>query len=117
MLYPKKNEITATETHDFMFVRSERRMLKIDFSAIVYVESYSDYIKIHLIDKTIVTRETISAIQAKLPSKDFLRIHRSYIISLKNISSFTNEEIILLKKSLPIGRSYKKEVLLILEKY
>jgi DNA-binding LytR/AlgR family response regulator len=92
-------------------------MLKIDFSAIVYVESYSDYIKIHLIDKTIVTRETISAIQAKLPSKDFLRIHRSYIISLKNISSFTNEEIILLKKSLPIGRSYKKEVLLILEKY
>ncbi|WP_055443382.1 LytR/AlgR family response regulator transcription factor [Lacinutrix himadriensis] len=106
-----------TETADFMFVRSDRRMLKVDFEAILYVESYSDYIKIHLANETIVTRETISAIEAKLPSNTFLRIHRSFIISLQSITSFTNEHVTIKEKALPISRSYKKEVLALLEKY
>lgn len=105
------------ETVDFMFVRSERRMLKVDFEAILYIESYSDYIKIHLANETIVTRETISAIEAKLPSNKFLRIHRSFIISLQSITSFTNEHVTIKEKALPISRSYKKEVLALLEKY
>ncbi len=113
----KNTVIENTNRHDFMFVRSDRRMIKIDFNAIIYVESYSDYIKIHLADKTIITRETISAIEAKLPVKKFIRIHRSYIISINNIVSFTNEEIIINKKSLPISRSYKKEVLQVLESF
>jgi DNA-binding LytR/AlgR family response regulator len=92
-------------------------MLKIDFNAIVYIESYSDYIKIHLSNETIVTRETITAIEAKLPKQQFIRIHRSYIISIKHIESFTNEHITISEKALPISRSYKKEVLNILEQY
>ncbi len=110
-------EIKDSETNDFMFVRADRRMIKIDFESIIYIESYSDYIKIHLSNKTIVTRETISAIEAKLPSKRFLRIHRSYIIALKHITSFTNEEIIINNKALTISRTYKKDVLEILEKF
>ena len=105
------------EINDFMFVRADRRMLKIDFESIIYIESYSDYIKIHLSNETIVTRETISAIEAKLPKQRFLRIHRSYIISLKHISSFTNEEITINNTALTISRSYKKQVLKILESY
>ena len=100
-----------------MFVRSDRIMVKIDFNAIIYIESYSDYIKIHLVNKTIVTRETISAIEAKLPRDVFIRIHRSYIISIANITSFTNEQIVIADKSLPISRSYKQHVLSILEKF
>lgn len=103
--------------NDFMFVRSDRRMIKIDFDAIIYIESYSDYLKIHLAKETIITRETISAIEAKLPVKKFIRIHRSYIISIHHIVSFTNEEIVINNKSLPMSRSYKKEVLQILEKF
>ena len=113
----KTNMLQETEIADFMFVRSDRRMLKIDFNAIMYVESYSDYIKIHLENETIVTRETIRAIEAKLPSKTFLRIHRSFIISLKHITSFTNEHVTIKDKALPISRSYKKDVLKLLEKY
>lgn len=112
-----QTSIQSYENNDFMFVRADRRMIKVDFESIVYIESYSDYIKIHLANETIVTRETISAIEAKLPSKSFLRIHRSYIIALKHISSFTNEEILINKTALTISRSYKKEVLKILEKY
>ena len=109
--------LTNPEISDFMFVRADRKMIKVDFEAIVYIESYSDYIKIHLQDSTIVTRETISAIEVKLPPKQFLRIHRSYIISVKNIISFTNEHVTILDKALPISRSYKKEVLEKLEHY
>lgn len=113
----KQTKYTETANNDFMFVRANRRMIKIDFDSIIYIESYSDYIKIHLAKETIVTRETISAIEAKLPNNKFLRIHRSYIIALKHISSFTNEEIIINNTALTISRSYKKDVLRILEKF
>ncbi len=113
----KKSENHIIDSNDFMFVRADRRMLKIDFESIIYVESYSDYIKIHLKDEIIVTRETITAIEVKLPKQQFIRIHRSYIISLTNITSFTNEQITISKKSLPISRGYKKDVLEILGKF
>ena len=103
-----KNE---KEYNPFMFVRSERIMVKINFSDIIYIESFSDYIKIHLPNKTIISRENISAIEVKLPNNQFIRVHRSYIISLKNIASFTNEQVTVLEKSIPISRSYKKDVL------
>ncbi|WP_111306965.1 LytR/AlgR family response regulator transcription factor [Confluentibacter sediminis] len=106
-----------SDTTNFMFVRSDRRMLKIDFEAIIYMESFSDYIKIHLANETIITRETISAIEAKLPKKQFLRIHRSYIISIPHINAFTNEHVEINNKALTISRSYKKEVLERLEQY
>jgi len=112
-----QNEIETTNTTDFMFVRADRKMVKIDFDAIIYIESYSDYLKIHLTNETIITRQTISAIQAKLPSDQFLRIHRSYLIALKNISSFTNEEISINNTALTISRSYKKEVLNVLNSF
>ena len=102
---------------EFMFVRSDRKMIKVDYDAIVYIESYSDYLKIHQKDLTIVTRETISAIEAKLPKQQFLRIHRSYIIAISHIQSFTNEHITIHNMALPISRSYKKEVLKHLEKF
>lgn len=106
-----------SETNDFIFVRSDRRMLKITFKDIIYIESLSDYLKIHLKDQSIITRETISAIEAKLPQKDFLRIHRSYIVNLTNIESFTNEEMIVNGKALTISRSYKKDVITKLERF
>jgi len=108
---------TETDNNQFMFVRADRRMIKIDFDAIIYIESYSDYIKIHLADETIVTRETISAIEAKLPSKQFIRIHRSFIIALSHIVSFTNEHVVIQGQALTISRSYKKEVLDLLERF
>lgn len=108
---------SVTESPAFMFVRADRRMLKINFEAILYVESYSDYIKIHLATETIVTRETISAIEAKLPSNQFVRIHRSFIIAIAHISSFTNEHVVIKEHALTISRSYKKAVLELLDKF
>ncbi|MGY8908643.1 MAG: LytR/AlgR family response regulator transcription factor [Flavobacteriales bacterium] len=97
--------------NDFMFVRADRKMVKIDFNSILYIESLSDYVKIFTTEKTIVIRETISSLQEKLPAKKFIRIHRSFIISLKKIDSYTNEFIEINQKALPISRSYKESVL------
>lgn len=104
------------ERSDYFFVRADRKMIKIDFAEIRFVESLSDYVKIHLADKTVVTRETITNIEAKLPQKDFIRTHRSFIVSIRNIDSFTGESIEMGKKQIPISRSYKKEVLQKLER-
>ncbi|WP_299122503.1 LytTR family DNA-binding domain-containing protein [uncultured Winogradskyella sp.] len=113
----EKTSSHITESNDFIFVRSNRRMLKVNFESILYVESYSDYIKIHLEEEIIVTRETISAMEAKLPKQNFIRIHRSYIIALSKIQSFTSEHVTLNRRTLPFSRSYKKEVLKLLENY
>jgi DNA-binding LytR/AlgR family response regulator len=110
----KSNEIFQ-EKSDFIFVRSDRKMIKINFSEINYIESFSDYLKIYLNDKTIVTRETISSLEAKIPKTDFIRVHRSFIVSITKINSFTNEFIEINKKAIPISRSYKKDVLFRLE--
>lgn len=110
--HPSEDKEPATsETSDFIFVRSNRRMIKIDFDAIIYIESYSDYIKIHLTTETIVTRETISAIDAKLPQSKFIRIHRSYIVAISQIKSFANDSVQIFNKELTISRSYKDGVL------
>lgn len=102
----KSNEIT-----NFIFVRADRKMVKINFDEIQFIESFSDYLKIHLTKQTIITRETISAIEANLPDEKFLRIHRSFIIPIYKINSYTNEEIIINNKSFPISRSYKAQVI------
>ncbi len=104
-------ESKDVEQNDHFFVRSNRKMIKIKFDEIKYIESLSDYIKIHLKEKTVLTRETISNIEAKLPQNNFLRIHRSYIISVANIHSYTNEEVEVYGVELPISRSYKDSVL------
>jgi DNA-binding LytR/AlgR family response regulator len=96
---------------DYIFVRSERKMVKINFDDILYVESLSDYIKIHTKDTVLVTRETISNLEMKLPSQQFLRIHRSYIINLNKTDSYTNEFIEIEKNAIPISRTYKENVL------
>lgn len=107
----KENKEIVSEKSDSVFVRSERKMIKINFSEILFIESLSDYIKIHLQDKSVVTRETISNIEAKLPQQDFLRVHRSYIVALKAIDSFTAELVEIGRKQIPISRSYKESVL------
>lgn len=103
------------EKQNYIFVRSDRKMIRINFSDILYIESISDYIKIHMNQQAVTTRETISNIEGKLPKNEFLRVHRSFIVAINSISSFTNELVEVGRKSIPISRSYKAEVLKCLE--
>ncbi len=96
---------------NYLLVRSDRKMIKINLSDIVYIESLSDYVKLHTFSKTIITRETISNIESKLSTKVFIRIHRSFIVSIQYISSYTSEYIEIQEKAIPISRSYRNSFL------
>lgn len=100
-----------TNTPEFMFVRADRKMIKINFDTILYIESLGDYVKIITQKETITTRETITNLEKELNSNYFLRTHRSYIVNLHQISSYTNEFIEIENKAIPISRSYKEDVL------
>ena len=109
----KKNDPLPADTDrpDHFFARSDRKMVKICFNEILYIESIGDYVKIHLEGKTVVTRESMSGIEAKLPQSAFLRTHRSFIVSVGHIDSFTSEYIETGKNQVPVSRTYKEMVL------
>lgn len=107
----RRSVISIDEEYDFTFFRCDRKMVKVDFESITHIESCGDYIKIFTDQKTLITRETMTKVVDKLPMKDFLRTHRSFVISIPKIESFTNEHIAIGKLAIPIGRSFREHVL------
>jgi DNA-binding LytR/AlgR family response regulator len=96
----------------FLEITSNRKLARIPYNEIIYIESLADYIKVYT-EKLgeIVSKEKISVIGEKLPN-DFLRIHRSFIVNIKRITRFNSNEVELNNTQLNIGRSYKKQVLI-----
>jgi len=108
----KESGLPAEEPDDFIFVRADRKMVKVDFQDIRFIESLGDYLKIHLEgERVVVTRETISNLEATLPHREFIRVHRSYVVSLHRIDSFTSETIVVGRRDIPISRSHREEVM------
>ena len=106
-----QSEQTPTIVQDFLFVRSDRKMVKVNFNDILYIESLGDYLKIHTNKKLITIRETISNLEEQLPKQEFLRCHRSFIVAFSKITAYTNEQIEIEKQIIPISRSYRKVIL------
>jgi len=96
---------------DHIFVRSDKKNVKIRFEEILYIESIKDYVKIICKSRTIISKILISELESKLPTELFLRIHRSYIINIRNIEAYSHTHIEVPGKELPIGRNYKNEVI------
>ena len=90
----------------FIYLKSERKMTKVILDDILYIESAGDYLKVYTQYSTLVTRQTISSIEAILSGDEFIRIHRSYIVSIKKIAAFTHETVTIGKIELPIGKFY-----------
>lgn len=93
----------------FLEIMSDRKIVKIPYEEIVYIESLADYIKVNTINASIMSKEKISKLSDRLPDI-FLRIHRSFIINKEKIRKFSYTEVLLENVSLNIGRSYRKEV-------
>lgn len=100
---------TTGEFH--IYVRSDRKVLKLMLDNLLFVESMKDYVKIHMKDRTIITREKISALEEKLPEGKFLRTHRAFLVAVKHIRAFTAETIEIGDHEIPIGRTFKSSVL------
>ena len=116
--FPKKEETgPANGTNerktgtDFIYLRVDRKLVKIVLENVLYIESARDYVKVFTKDKCFVTRQTISSIEAMLSGNEFVRIHRSYIIAVNKIKSLTNELVEIGDTELPIGKFYKNSFL------
>lgn len=95
----------------FVYFRVERKMQKVMLDEILYIESMKDYIKIYTRNGMMITKQFISTTEAMLPDKEFVRCHRSYIVSLKHVRSFTNELLEIGKTQIPIGKLFRNEVM------
>ncbi|MDB4293552.1 LytTR family DNA-binding domain-containing protein, partial [Maribacter sp.] len=105
---------TKEEHAKAIFVKSDKKILKLNFDAIVYVEAYGNYIKIYT-DKMILVSQTLSEFLEKLP-RQFLRIHKSHIVNFDQLKLIDGNQTILDNGTkLVIGKSYRKQVLQYIE--
>ena len=95
----------------FIYLKVDRKMVKIMLDDILYIESDKDYVKVFTTGSTIITRQTISSVEAMLSENKFFRIHRSFIVSLDKVRSFSNEIVEVGNKELPIGKLYRNSFL------
>lgn len=106
---PEK-ELQNEPASSFLYFRTDRKMVKVFFCDILFIEALRDYIKIVTNSKTIVTKYVLSTLEEMLPGSEFLRIHKSYIIAINKIESYNTDTIEISKHQLPIGRLYKYDV-------
>jgi DNA-binding LytR/AlgR family response regulator len=103
--YHQKEDVAQ----QYIFVRADYSLVKIMLNDILYIEGLDDYLKINIPDrKPVVTRMTMKAVMEKLPEKEFIRVHRSFIIPLSKIDKVRNKVIYIGGISIPVGSSYEK---------
>lgn len=95
----------------FIYVKENKKVVKVYLSEIKYIEGLSEYVQVYTDKRKIITKTSMSQMEEKLPAENFLRIHKSFIISVNKIEAFTANTIEVQGKELPIGRSFKNAVL------
>ena len=101
---------------DFMFVKADYHMHKIRFDDILYIEGMKDYLRLHLPTERIMTLMSFLKMEKVLPPEKFMRVHKSYIISLDKIERIERNTILIGEQKIPIGNKYKREFLDFLDK-
>lgn len=101
---------TGSHPADYLFVNVDYSLLKVQKSDIAWIEGLRDYIKIHLVStpKPIMTRMSIKAIEEELAGSPFIRIHKSYLVSIPSITSVRKNSVFIQTMELPIGENYRE---------
>lgn len=102
---------TATQQQqlDFIFVKTEYKIQKINLSDILYLEGLKDYVSIYTTNERILTLQTMKKMEEMLPSNRFVRVHKSYIVSLEKIETIERQRIFIGKNTIPVGDSFQKD--------
>lgn len=103
---------------DFVFIKSEYKFYKVKFDDILFCEGMKDYTQVYLMDKPkpIITLQNLKTFVGKLPVNNFVRVHRSYVISLRSVDVVSKNEIVIGNKYIPIGESYKSSLFQLIQK-
>jgi len=113
----ENSETTIKTVENFLFIKSNKKSVKVNFSDILFIEGLGDYIKIHLNNKKLVTNLSMKKILNLLPSQKFYRIHKSFIISLEQIETLEGNMVSINGHKLPIGNSYRQDFMNFMNKY
>lgn len=108
-----KQQTIFSEEKEFIFVKSEYKQLRIKLADVLYFEGLKDYIKIWVKDnpKAILTLMSLKSLQEELPETQFMRVHRSFIVSLKNIEVIERSQIVINKQRITVSEQYKPKFL------
>lgn len=97
---------------DFFFVKADKKLVRVNLADIVYIEGLKDYVIIRLPQDRVITLQTMKSLEERLPSGDFQRIHRSYIVNLRRIEALQGNMVEVKEKgkttTLPVGKSYRE---------
>jgi DNA-binding LytR/AlgR family response regulator len=107
---------TSTEPDaDFTFVKADKKLVKVTFSDVIYIEGLKDYVIIRQTNGRVVTLQTMKSLEEKLPEQIFKRIHRSYIVNINRIEALVGNMVEVIEKGqpkhLPVGKNYRDELL------
>ncbi|CAM4400007.1 LytR/AlgR family response regulator transcription factor [Zobellia nedashkovskayae] len=107
------SQTSVSDKKEFLFVKSEYKQVRIKLSDVLYFEGLKDYIKIWLKDnpKAILTLMSLKSLEEELPQTEFMRVHRSFIVSLKNIEIIERSQIIINKQRITVSEQYKPKFL------
>ena len=97
-------------SHDFIFVKADYKLVKIDFTDILFIEGLKDYIKIFTGEKPIITLMSMKLIEERLPAGEFVRVHRSFIVALKKIRFIQRNFIQIGEREIPISDNYRDQL-------
>lgn len=105
------------KSNDFMFIKSEFKIIKVNYEDILFFEGLKDYTKIYIKGKPkpILTLQSLKYYEAKLEGKMFIRVHRSFIISIRHIDVISKNVINIAEYSIPISESYRKPLFVIVQ--
>lgn len=104
------------EQQEFIFVKADKKLIKVNFDDIFYIEGLKDYVILHTPTGRIVTLQTMKMLESKLPSELFKRVHRSYIANLTKIDVLEGNMLEINGKTIPIGKNYRDNVLEVINK-
>ena len=110
-LYTKLAAEKENVPSERIFIKSGNKFFKVNFSEIIYIEAMKDYLKIHTADYKLVTHQTMTEMEKILPAKQFIRVHKSFIVAVAHIKSLYGSSIETEKDTIPIGLSYKNSVM------
>ena len=99
----------------FVYFNEDKTIHKVYLDEILYLESFREYIKVHTSEKSVMTKLPISKIEEKLKDHEFIRIHKSFVVSVSKVKSFNSRVININENELPIGRTYKDAVMKVLK--
>lgn len=107
---PKTDE-EVQSNNEFLFLKSDYKIKRINFGNILYVEGLKEYVKVYTLnsDKPILSLSSLKILETKLPADKFMRVHRSFIVNLEKIETIDRSRIVFGKKYIPIGEQYKEK--------